>query len=374
MKILKPTLLLLSLTLTLQLPSANAAIKAGSACTKIGQLSPTKSPKFKCQLVSGKKKWVAIKAKSEQVAVPSSWPLTQPAKTVEEILAIADGAERRYTADAKETLSIELLTGPTTDRKIAEEYIKPLTIAMTLWSKDYKPTKPLVVALAEVQDFQFMKEQWTKNDFGSDFDSSEETWNRNGKNCNQGAAKIDPQPFFWGCLSTETSSFNVIGIKKFTPHEYAHVAQMGLFKEASGGKFGNVPTLFSEGSADFYGITHASTPNDVAKNWDSYRTYKYINTSTAVGLKTATNEQMYSYLIDAMRDSNLMQGHWYFTGAYATARLVAAKGHEGFVEFLKENGKLGGGDVFKAFQNVYGITFEEFAKMISPEVIQFARK
>jgi hypothetical protein len=69
-----------------------------------------------------------------------------------------------------------------------------------------------------------------------------------------------------------------------------------------------------------------------------------------------------------------LPGHWYFTGAYATARLVAAKGHEGFVEFLKENGKLGGGDVFKAFQNVYGITFEEFAKMISPEVIQFARK
>jgi hypothetical protein len=82
---------------------------------------------------------------------------------------------------------------------------------------------------------------------------------------------------------------------------------------------------------------------------------------------------MYSYLIDAMRGSKLMQGHWYFTGAYATARLVAAKGHEGFVDFLKENGKLNG-DVFKAFQTVYGITFEEFAKMISPEVIQFAKK
>ena len=373
MKTSKATLLVLSLALVFQFPSANAAVKAGATCTKIGQLSPTKSPKFKCQLVSGKKKWIATKAKSELVRVPASWPLTQPANSVEEILAIADSAERRFTADAIEILPIELLTGPTTDRKIAEEYIKPLASAMRSWSKDYKPTKPLVVALAEVQDFQFMKEQWTKNDFSSDFDSSEETWNRNGKNCNQGAAKIDPQPFFWGCLSPDTSSFSVVGIKKFTPHEYAHVVQMELFKKASGGKFGNVPTLFSEGSADFYGITNASTPNDFAKNWSSYRTYKYINTTTAVGLKAATNEQMYSYLLDAMRDSKLMPSHWYFTGAYATARLVAAKGHEGFVEFLKENGKING-DVFKAFQNVYGITFEEFAKMISPEVIQFASK
>jgi hypothetical protein len=373
MKSLKPILLFLSFLLVAQIPTASAAVKAGAPCSKVGQVSPAKTPLFKCQLVSGKKKWVATKSKPEQVVVPASWPLTQQAKSVEQILAIADAAERRYTADAKDLLPIDLLTGPATDRKIAQEYIKPLTSAMTFWSKDYKPAKPLVVALAEVQDFQFMRDQWAKNEFGSDFDSSEKSWSQNGANCNQGAAKNDPQPFFWGCLSSDTSSFNVIGIKKFTPHEYTHVVQMALYKEASGGKFGNVPTLFSEGSADFYGITHASTPNDFAKNWESYRTYKYINTTTAVGLKTATNDQMYSYLIDAMRGSKLMQGHWYFTGAYATARLVAAKGHEGFVDFLKENGKLNG-DVFKAFQTVYGITFEEFAKMISPEVIQFAKK
>jgi hypothetical protein len=101
---------------------------------------------------------------------------------------------------------------------------------------------------------------------------------------------------------------------------------MGLFKEASGGKFGNVPTLFSEGSADFYGITHASTPNDVGKNWASYRTYKYINTLTAAGLKTATNEQMYSYLIDAMRDSKLIAGPLVFHRRICHSSISCCKG------------------------------------------------
>jgi hypothetical protein len=372
MKISKLTLLLLSSLLVVQIPSASAAVKAGATCTKIGQLSPTKSPKFKCQLVSGKKKWVAAKPMPEQVAIPSSWPLTQPAKSVEEILAIADSAERRFTADARVTPNFELLIGPNTSKTLADLYIQPLKTAMTLWSKDYKPTKPLVVALAEVQDYTFMKEQWEKNEFGSDFDSSEATWSKYGEGCNQGAAKNDPQPFFWGCIASNAGGYENIGIKKFTPHEYMHVVQLALYKEASGGKFGNIASLFGEGSADYYGVTYASKASEAARNWKLYRTSKYLSSETAYGVVNATPDQMYSYLIDAMRDSKLMPGHWYFTGAYATARLVAAKGHEGFVEFLKENGKLNG-DAFKAFQNVYGITFEEFAKMISPEVIQFAK-
>jgi hypothetical protein len=372
MKTLKPTLFFLSILLIAQVQSASAAVKAGATCTKIGQLSPAKSPQFKCQLVSGKKKWVATKSKTEQVALPSSWPLTQPAKSVEEILAIADSAERRFTADAKVAPDFELLIGPNTSKTLANLYIQPLRTAMTLWSKDYKPTKPIVVALAEVQDYKFMKEQWEKNEFGSDFDSSEATWSKYGEGCNQGAAKNDPQPFFWGCIASNAGAYENIGIKKFTPHEYMHIVQLALYKEASGGKFGNIASLFGEGSADYYGVTYASTATDVAKNWQRYRASKYLSSETTSGLLNATNDQMYSYLIDAMRDSKLMPGHWYFTGAYATARLVATKGHEGFVEFLKENGKLQG-DAFKAFQNVYGITFEEFAKMISPEVIKFAK-
>jgi hypothetical protein len=378
MKTFRPALTFLGLFLIVlipitQIPSATAAVKAGATCAKIGQLSPVRNPQFKCQLVSGKKKWVETKIKVEQVAIPNTWPITQPAKSVDEILAIADAAERRYTADAKETLEFELLVGPDTSRKLADLYIQPLKTAMTMWSKDYKPSKPLVVALAEVQDYKFMKEQWDKNKLDNNFDSSELTWNKNGAGCNQGAAQTLPQPFFWGCIASTSGSYDNIGIKKFTPHEYMHIVQLALYREASGGKFGNVASLFSEGSADFYGVTYASTSRDVTKNWLRYRSEKYVNEEARSGLRNATNDQMYSYLVDAMRDSKLLPGHWYFTGAYATARLVAAKGHEGFVDFLKENGRLDG-DAFKAFENIYGITFEEFAKMISTEVIQFARK
>jgi hypothetical protein len=360
--------------LVVQIPSASAAVKVGATCTKIGQLSPTKSPKFKCQLVSGKKKWVATKAKPEQVVtVPASWPLTQQAKSVAEILAIADAAERRYTADTKSGVEFELFVGPNTSKSLANLYIQPLKNAMTLWSKDYKPTKPLVVALAEVQDYNFMKEQWEKNMVHPSVDRSETTWSKYGEGCNQGAAQNNPQPFFWGCIPSNSFGYENIGIKKFTSHEYAHIVQGFIYEQSSGKNDGNVPALFAEGSADFYGITYASKANEAAKNWQSYRVNKFMGSEISSGLVNATNEEMYSYLIDATKDTKLLPGHWYFTGAYATARLVAAKGHEGFVELLKENGNRESKDFNGAFEKVYGISFSDFATLISPEVIKFAR-
>ena len=72
-----------------------------------------------------------------------------------------------------------------------------------------------------------------------------------------------------------------------------------------------------------------------------------------------------------MSGGRMLDGHSYFTGAYLTARLVAAKGHKGYVEYMYEYGLSGNANA--AFEKVYGVTFQEFATTVAPELVEFAK-
>jgi hypothetical protein len=80
---------------------------------------------------------------------------------------------------------------------------------------------------------------------------------------------------------------------------------------------------------------------------------------------------MLEVISDSMNGGRMLDGHWYFTGAYLTARLVAAKGHKGFTDYMYQYGLSG--DANSAFEKVYGLTFQEFAKIVSPELVEFAK-
>ena len=301
-------------------------------------------------------------------AIPKFWPLDQRAN--EDLMLIADAAVRNYISDTVRKPKINLLIGPNTDRTRAQNYLKYLELSAIGWSKDWLPDE-VDVALASVSDYSWIKEQWTSHGLsGGGFDSSKETWERFGDQCNQGSAIFATKPFFWGCLPIDFP--DVIGLSKFGPHEYTHLVQNAIIYYQSGKKIWNLPYLFSEGSADFYGVTYASSKQNLMKNWSSYWSQGFIGDQARVALKAASVDQIELYLIDAMRDGKLAEGHWYWTGAYATARLVAAKGHEGFVEFMKKAGSTG--DVFQSFQDTYGMSFETFAKLIAPEVQELTKK
>jgi hypothetical protein len=298
-----------------------------------------------------------------QASLPEFWPLDKPVK-VQDLVLIADASVRKYTADANALPKINLMTGPKTNRNSAENYMKYLNAAAVGWSKDWLPQE-IDVAIASFEDFDWISEQWPRYGLiGPYFDNSRESWNRVGRECNQGSAISGVKPFFWGCLP-ETLSKG-IGLDKFAPHEYTHLAQYGILNSKSQRTIGGIPTLFAEGSADFYGITFASERSQVATNWTTYWSLGYMSSEVKAQLRQAAVEQIEEFLNDAMRYARLAQGHWYWTGAYATSRLIAAKGHSGFVDFMRKHGELG--DPYKAFETVYGMSFESFAKIIAPEV------
>jgi len=377
------------LLLSLMLPlSPSFAATQGASCVKAGATQATGGKKFTC-VKSGKKlvwsKGVTVvkpiptptptpmptptptptQSKTPSVSFPDSWPLDKPAD--ENLVLIADASVRKYISDATKLPTINLLTGPKTDRISATNYLRFLEKAATGWGKDWMPDQ-VDVAMAQVEDYDWIKPLWKQYGLdGGGFDNSETTWRRNGADCNQGSAIYDKVPYFWGCLPKNQSIG--IGLDKFGPHEYMHLVQNGIIYYQSGKKVRNFPYLLSEGSADFYGVTYASTAETAKQNWKTYWVDGYFSPSAKSALKSANNEEIESLLMDAMRLGIKAPGHWSWTGAYVTARLVAAKGHEGFVAYMRKTGETG--DVFKSFDAVYGMSFEKFVQIVAPEIKSF---
>ena len=381
----------LSLLLIFSLMPAYSATppKTGLACSKQGITKTYQGKKYTC-IKSGKKLvWskgvVSEKAmptpaptvtviasptptptptqsKNPSVSLPDYWPLEKPAD--ENLVLIADASVRKYITGVANTPNINLLIGPKTDRLAANNYLRFLEKAAIGWGKDWMPDK-VDIAMAQVEDYDWIKPLWKQYGLdGGGFDDSESSWRRNGADCNQGSAIYDKIPFFWGCLPKNQS--NGIGLDKFGPHEYTHLVQYGIIYYQSGKKVRNFPYLFSEGSADFYGVTYASTADSAKQNWRSYWTGGYISSFARAALKSADVAEIESLLLDSMRLGSKAPSHWYWTGAYATARLIAAKGHEGFVAYMRNYG--GTGDAFKSFETVYGMKFESFVEIIAPEI------
>lgn len=381
--------------------SAFAAVKAGDVCKKVGATATASGKKFTC-IKSGKKlvwnKGIAITKPtpvevpipkpipsvpvtpspsptpatstqspvSSNPSLPESWPLDKPAEA--NLVLIADASVRKYIADANRLPKINLLTGPKTDRVAAADYLRFLEKAAIGWGKDWMPDQ-VDVAMAQVDDYEWIKPLWKQYGLdGGGFDNSESTWRRFGTDCNQGSAIYDKLPFFWGCLPKNPPNF--IGLNKFAPHEYMHLVQNGIIYNQSGKKVRNFPYLLSEGSADFYGVTYASTLENVKQNWNTYWADGYISPAAKTALRSASNEEIESLLMDAMKSGTKAPGHWNWTGAYVTARLLSAKGHEGFVAYMRKTGETG--DPFKALEMVYGITFEKLTQLVAPEIKNLA--
>jgi hypothetical protein len=80
----------------------------------------------------------------------------------------------------------------------------------------------------------------------------------------------------------------------------------------------------------------------------------------------ANSIQITDLLIDSFAKGSKVEGHWYYTGAYVTIRLIAAQGHDGFVRFMKLVAETSNAN--QSFEKVYGMKFDDFAKVIAPEI------
>ena len=297
--------------------------------------------------------------------VPDFWPLDKSAPS--NIMSIADKAVRKLIDAAKTNdFKITLLTGPTTDKERAKKYIDLLGKSINFWNTYWKIDQEMIVALAEVQDYQWMSSLWPKYGLnGGGFDASEASWKAYGTNCNQGGAISGVQPFFWGCMST-SGDFGSIGMKKFVPHEYTHIAQQKIMESNSPGRI-FLPLVLTEGFADFYGMALSIDSDSVENSWDTYFRSGWIPTEAKTFLKRADVLQIQSLVFKSLNgDYTSIDGHWYYTGAYITARLVAAKGNDTFINFTKDF-KVSQ-NLNRSFESFYQISIEDFSKIVAPEI------
>jgi hypothetical protein len=133
----------------------------------------------------------------------------------------------------------------------------------------------------------------------------------------------------------------------------------------------NMPPLFMEGSAQFYAVTLSSAPNKIDKDWQEFWSGGYFSESARDYVRSASSDQIYELLIDSYNKGNKYEGHWYYTGAYVTLRMIAAQGHDGFVKFMNSVRETNNAN--QSFEKIYGVKFEEFAKVIAPEISALAK-
>jgi hypothetical protein len=306
---------------------------------------------------------------SPEIVVPVSWPIDKAADR--NIFLIADNNLRKFQKTNTKTPKVTINYGPTTDKKRADEYLYSMYEAAKFWASDWKYDKEVNAAIGTSKDYSWMFQTWSK--FGlirPEFDSSEKSFTSQGEYCNQGAALLgDDNPFLWGCLSTAGTLENYgIAGRKFGSHEYTHIAHYGIMGNAG---MRNMPVLISEGSADFYGVSLASTQSKIIEDWQTFFSGGYFTETSREYVRTASADQVYELLIDSFNKGTKQEGHWYYTGAYATIRMVAAQGHDGFVRFMKSVAETS--NAIQSFEKIYGIKFEDFAKIIAPEISILAK-
>ena len=354
----------LSISLSLPLTPASSAVKAGAACKKAGVTSISSNKIFTCTKSGKKLVWNKGTPIKQVEIIPDSWPIDKAAD--KDILLIADKNLRKFQQTNTTTPKITINYGPTTDKKRADEYLFSMHEAAKFWASDWKYDKEVNAAIGTSKDYSWMFQEWSK--FGltsSEFDSSEKSYTSQGEYCNQGSALLgDDKPFLWGCLSTigTLEKYGIAG-RKFGSHEYTHIAHYGIMGNTG---MRNMPVLISEGSADFYGVSLASSSSAISKDWKSFFSGGYFSEAALDYLKTASSDQILELLIDSFNKGTKQEGHWYYTGAYATIRMIAAQGHDGFVRFMKSVAETS--NAGQSFEKIYGINFEAFAKIIAPEI------
>ena len=403
---------LFGLILSLNSPFSNAAIKAGDSCPTVGKTKKVGSQTLICKKQGKKSVWMKNKSSSNTAAgksenptpnpspiqtqsptptvsptpTPTSTPTPTPTQeSIPQFLTMNDANNelalkvawqsfnKRMLEATNPKSKIELRTGDKTDKSRANDYIKSLTRSVAFWDDIYSPSKPIVAALSYSDEYAWMENQWKQFGLNPKDMGGESGYKANGADCNQGSATLNngTDPFFWGCLASR-GSIDFIGVQKFAGHEYTHIVQSFLIEWKSGSyKRSALPFLFTEGSADFYGIASSSNnQEEFLKNWSESRVRGFFGgTKDKAEIKTWDTDKWVWALNENAKNNQIPEspGVQYYSGREVVARLIGLKGHEGFVNFMKTTESSQ--DWKKSFLEIYGLSWDEFTKKIAPELV-----
>jgi hypothetical protein len=337
---------ILSLSISIPIIPANAAVKAGSSCSSAGKTSVVFSKTYTC-IKSGKKLvWDKGIANQKDTATDPLINLGDLTSSDSIIKAASDNF-KNYTATIRSSQEVKVVAQTGVDQQLITWVQDGANYVAQRFAYP-KLTRSFVDVIAI--DVQWLQEAYTKEGF-----SSIQVKDRVG-GFNAGA------PAFGGAYSN-TWNYSVIqknnslvtnksGMAQTSGHEYFHAVQENLAGFAPNSSGSNVPNWFWEGPAMFVGL-------------QTIGALGFINYSTI-----GRDSMMERFKNDSLttRTSNLSEikandssSDPYAIGFAATELLVSQVGVEKFVNVYTELGK--GKNFDTAFQQATGIKLVDFYSM-----------
>jgi hypothetical protein len=312
---------------------ANAVLKSGDLCKKVGAKSISLGEKFTCTKSGKKLVWKKVlpqKLPNVVEEIPISLDSLDikavPKKAYANVVSALNSRTRSNFTPIK-------YVGQNVKKSRMDQEIDGLNRAIDLWSPYFQPDVFQVVYVDKGDEL------WLENksiELGlSSMVPPGETWTDRMKMFNRcgfamaGVARNIPT--FVQCLEPAYSG----GHRQTGPHEYTHLFQRGV-----GGSSSYRMGWYNEGSASYFGWTlgfYPYDPNSTDRtNWLSTM-YSNMDGGAKSDFQSKDLQRLKSRMEMIMQNSNAqsISNTAYWAGGLATEVLVGVYGFDKFVEFTK---------------------------------------
>jgi hypothetical protein len=353
---------------------ANAATKAGGACTKAGITSVASGQTFTC-VKSGKKLvWDKVVNKST-ITIPAPIPVSATESVVIPIsinnldlkqvpLKAFKNIEQEIKSRPRANFTPNLIVSSLVTQTRKEEEMTGLNRTIDLWAPYFQPNNFNVVYVAGNGDEDWLETKSAELGLNSMLPPGQ-TWSMRMKMYNPCAFAMAGSrtsvPTFVQCLGRPYSG----GVKQTGPHEYTHLFQMGY-----GGRNAHMLRWYTEGSASYFGWTLGFYPTDPNLSERYYwlsSLYKNLPAEAKSDFESRNLEKFKSRMkmLTPSSDQSIANTS-YWVGGLATEVLVALYGFDKFVEFTKNI--QSNSDMSFLLMQTYGFDEDYFYEKLAPYV------
>jgi hypothetical protein len=395
------TLIIASCVLLTNLPPASSAVKPGTVCKKLGQISTSNGFKYTCVKIGKKLVWnKGIKLPAPKPTVPAT-PSATPTPTATPAPS-ATATPTTYTPLSIDNLDykqVYLASRSEVNKYVAKgltfegvidfqvgENIEPWRVeiakneinsAVKLWSSFFKPSSMTIIWYSS-KDIEWAKTKYEAAGgnpaWASGFSGCSPQYCGNASASLMGGTKFI---FEQGLEFKDQGLWN----RSTAAHEYAHLAQFGLSAPTN---LGALPWWSVEGGAQFYGeaigydyfdssrVTRSGMHSQYASDSQAYVSTLFPGQSLkAVFQKNdpeATKILMKS--IEATTNSPGALGLSYLLGSYATEVLVSVFGHEKMANFYSSF--AASADYQSNFNKIFGMSLDTFYLKLTPYLLSMS--
>lgn len=280
------------------------------------------------------------------------------------------------SVSANEPVAYQLVAGPsvTDDHKATER--ARITKSALFWSDIYDFTPKTFIYTGADAEWMVAELNKLGNTFHDNLVMSD-YWRKTGECAQSLAVHNSAQPYYINCYRDGYKDGRMSAI---AAHEFAHLPITRYFQNQGGNSPNAVPVWMNEGGAELFGIAltdqaknlgvdfwhrlHINAPGDIKL---STRTSKL--SGLLDGIKASENQEFMTLLES---QSGLQSPAPYSMGKWASELLIASKGVEGYIEFLK--GMNSSTDWRASFEKTYGVSVTEFYGLMVPYLNWLAEK